>query len=218
MVDFDASYQSMQQAANAVIEIKAQLGNVADRHRDLEAKLTRLKGDRLAAAEAEAFGEGLGLTPSRADIEELEMKIAGCDSAREKLDGELTRRQKTLTVVRDEHFKVCREHLKTEVRPDAVAQWHAAMDQVKAAGTRLMAIDHLTCRTLNPGGWPHPNPDDDFGPVASLLRAAQAGCGVNSEVRPTWFRKWTADPDITQLPEMFEHRAKLLADLGNPTR
>lgn len=188
------------------------------------AKLAKLKqqhdkvrAQRLAAATAAALGEQEGENvPSRGELEELAMLIAGCESAHATLTRRTTEAKIRLADHEKEIKRLMRQALDVDIRSSALDEWNVAWDQVLRAAMKLISIDRLLFTEADDNRF-SPSPFRITGsPTASLLDELRTAPWDKSSyaMRPRCFPKNTAfDPfKVPSYLESVESIRKLLTN------
>jgi len=166
---------------------------------------------RKAASCAAALGEPIPQAPSKSAIEELELELQGLEAATPIL-------QQRLAAAEAKSAKAKRDMLAAQrakvaaLRMNAVQAYHEALEPVRLAAVRLMAIDGLLNVEFSDPDRPprYITAEDIYGDAATLTAALQRFDWPN-DLRPAWLPKncgssWRS----FELPGMDDAKAEIV--------
>lgn len=115
----------------------AKLAKLRQQHDNIHAQM-------IAAATAAALGEEDGQDgPSRAELQDVALLIAGCEAAQITLSQRTEDAKVRLAGHEKDIKRVMRQTLDNDVRSAVLEEWNSAWDQVIRTGMHLIAIDRF---------------------------------------------------------------------------
>lgn len=171
-----------------------------------------------ALADSAAGNTPRGDVPSRAEYEAAEESELAHRSAANRAKAVSLNLTRAAAARKDEAVRAAASYVRSDIRPEALRNWHAALDALAEAGAIVMGIDHILDITLRDPARGTPvltSLNSFFGPVAELL---EGFAGLNwsdghGDLRPGWLPRHGGRFRPSELPGVAATKTAIRADL-----